>query len=136
MDSAEIETCRLFAQGKQFVVLEDDEFVSQSLRDLLENMGGKVACFNNAENALLQQGIENADCYIVDYMLDGNVDGANFLIRLRQKLRKPVCAVIVSGDTSTNFMHKVEILDWPVLHKPVKVSQLMSRLFEQYELKH
>jgi FixJ family two-component response regulator len=136
MDSAEIETCRLFAQGKQFVVLEDDEFVSQSLRDLLENMGGKVACFNNAENALLQQDIENADCYIVDYMLTGNVDGANFLIRLRQKLRKPVCGVIMSGDTSTHFMRKAEILDWPVLHKPVKVTQLISRLVEQYELKH
>jgi len=135
VESIDIETCRLFAEGKQFVVVEDDEFVSQSLRDLLENMGGKVECYDSAEDALRQHDIGLADCFIVDYMLAGNVDGANFLIRLRQNLHKPVCAVILSGNTSSNFMHKAELLDWPVLHKPVNVSQLISRLSEQYEQK-
>jgi FixJ family two-component response regulator len=135
VDSTDIEACRQFAQGKQFVVVEDDELVSQSLRDLLENMGASVECFENAEYALHQPDIEKADCYIVDYMLPGIIDGTNFLLSLHQKLHKPVCAVMMSGNTSSYFLRKAEHFDWPVLNKPVKVSQLISQLSQQYNRK-
>jgi DNA-binding response OmpR family regulator len=65
-------------------------------------------------------------------MLPGNIDGINFLLRLRQKLHKPVCAVMMSGDTSSYFIRKAELFDWPVLHKPVNMSKLISRLSEQH----
>jgi FixJ family two-component response regulator len=132
VDSIDIDTCRLFAQGKQFVVVEDDELVSQSLQDLLENMGGRVKCFDNAEYALHHPNIEKADCYIVDYMLPGDVDGTNFLLNLRQKLHKPVCAVMMSGYTSSYFMRKAALFEWPVLLKPVNTFELISKLSEQY----
>jgi DNA-binding response OmpR family regulator len=65
-------------------------------------------------------------------MLPGNIDGINFLLRLRQNLHKPVCAVMMSGDTSSYFIRKAELFDWPVLHKPVNISKLITRLSEQY----
>ncbi len=132
MESREIETNRLFVQGKLFVVVEDDALISQAMRAVLENMGGAVECFDNAENALRQSTIENADCFIVDYKLSGTVDGINFLSLLHQKLHKPICAVMMSGDTSVQFVRKAEFFDWPVLQKPVNASKLISKLSEQY----
>jgi hypothetical protein len=128
----EIEDNRSFVQGKHFVVIEDDTMVSEALSNSLRLMGGEVDCFDNPEKALRQANIGNADCYIVDYMLPGNIDGINFLLRLRQKLHKPVCAVMMSGDTSSYFIRKAELFDWPVLHKPVNMSNLISKLIEQY----
>lgn len=135
MESKEIEINRSFAQGKRFVVVEDDAMVSAALSKSLEMIGGKVECFDNAEYALQRANIENADCYIVDYMLNGSVDGINFLNMLYQKLRKPICAVMISGDTSAKFVRKAELFDWPVLHKPINLSKLISRLSEQYSKK-
>ncbi len=132
MELSEIEVNRSFVQGKRFIVLEDDALVSQAMQDLLEKMGAAVQCYDNAEDALQQSNIVNADCYIVDYMLPGNIDGINFLSLLHQRLHKPVCAVMMSGNTSSQFIKKAEFFNWPLLHKPANVSQLIALLSEQY----
>jgi DNA-binding response OmpR family regulator len=132
MEPQDIEVNRSFARGKRFVVLDDDAMVSEALIQSLQIMGGEVECFDNAEKALQHPRIGNADCYIVDYMLPGDIDGINFLLRLRQQLHKPVCAVMMSGNTSPYFIRKAELFDWPVLHKPVNMTKLISRLREQY----
>lgn len=64
-------------------------------------------------------------------MLPGEVDGVNFLLRLREKLNKHICAVIISGNTSTDFVLKAELFSWPVMHKPVNMSKLIASLSEQ-----
>lgn len=132
MESEEVEFSRSFARGKRFVVIEDNIMISEALSQSLEMLGGVVTCYDNAEKALQHSNIGDADCYIVDYMLPGDVDGINFLLRLRQKLHKPICAVMMSGNTSSYFIRKAELFDWPVLHKPVNMSKLILRLSEQY----
>ena len=131
LDLLGVEACRSFVCGKYFIVLDDDELVSEALSTSLKLMGGRVKCFDNAEQALQNSDIENADCYIVDYMLPGKVDGINFLISLHQKMHKRVCAVMMSGDTSPYLIRKSELFDWPLLHKPVNISKVISRLSEQ-----
>jgi PAS domain S-box-containing protein len=121
-----------FARGKRFVVVEDDALVAEALNKSLGGMGGKVECFHSAEYALQYEDIESTDCYIVDYMLGGKFDGIQFLNLLRQKLGKPVKAVIMTGDTSTAFVREAADCEWPVLHKPVNTSKLIARLSEQY----
>ena len=130
--SLELEEHRSFVKGKRFVVLEDDAMVSEALSKSLKIMGGEVECFDNAESALEHPDIGNADCYIVDYMLPGDVDGVNFLLRLHQQLHTQVCAVMMSGNTSTYFIRNAEFFSWPVVHKPVNISKLISTLSEQY----
>ena len=131
VDSQEAWVNDEFARDKYFVVVEDDALVSEALSKSLEGMGGKVKCFHSAEDALGDTNIENADYYIVDYMLDGDQNGIQFLNQLRQKLDKTLNAVIMTGDTSTDFIRKAEMLDWPVLHKPVNTSKLISMLSQQ-----
>jgi PAS domain S-box-containing protein len=130
--SMELDSIRQFVKGKRFVIVEDDALVSEAMSKSLTIMGGKVESYFDAEIALQQVNIENADCFIVDYMLPGNVDGSHFLLRINQKLHKPACAVMMSGNTDSYFIHKAEQYIWPMLHKPVNLEQLITRLSEQY----
>jgi DNA-binding NtrC family response regulator len=91
-------------------------------------MGGNVKVFRSAEEALAQGDTEYADFFIVDYMVDGALNGIQFLNEWRRKSEKPIKAVIVSGDTSTAFSREIEQSDWPFLHKPVNVAKLISIL--------
>lgn len=117
-----------FARGRHFIVVEDDALVVKAMTCWLEAMGGEVKCFNSAEDALLHANIEYHDYYIVDYMLGGTLNGIQFLNLLRQKLGKPINAVLVTGDTTTNFIREVVNCDWPVIHKPFKIEKLISSL--------
>lgn len=122
-----------FVHGKHFIVVEDDSMISESLRLALESMGGTVDTFFDASSALQYPGIDNADCYIVDFMLPGDLDGANFLQRLKQNTPRHVCAVMMTGDTSTDFVGAMDTFDWPVMHKPASMKKMISHLVEQYE---
>ena len=114
--------------GKSIVVVEDDVLVAEAMIDLLESLGGKAICFHSAEDALGGANIEYADYYIVDFMLGGKHNGIQLLNMLRQKFVKPIKAVLMTGDTSTDFIRKAELFDWPVVHKPVNISILISKL--------
>jgi len=102
-------------RGKRFVVVEDDELVAEALGKALLGMGAKVKLFHRAEVALNHSNIEDADYYIVDYMLGGALNGIEFLEQLRQKLNKPVHAVLMTGDTSSSFIRAAATHDWPVV---------------------
>lgn len=120
-----------FVRGKHFIVVEDDMLVAQAITSLLRDMGGKVDCFHSAEEALRYEAAGHADYYIADYMLGGGLNGVQFLKLLRQKLGKPICAILVSGDTSPAFIREVANFDWPILHKPANIAELIARLGEQ-----
>ncbi|MGO8755221.1 MAG: ATP-binding protein [Gallionellaceae bacterium] len=121
--------------GKRFVVVEDDEGVMQSMIELLEGMGSEASGFHSAADALHHVNIEYADYFIVDYMLGGALNGIQFLNLLRQRRGNPIKAVLVTGDTSSTLVREAAKLDWPVLYKPVNMSNLISCLCAQ-EGKH
>lgn len=120
-----------FVRGKHFIVVEDDMLVAQAITGLLQDLGGIVNCFHRAEEALRYGAAGHADYYIADYMLGGGLNGVQFLKQLRQKLGKPICAVLVSGDTSPSFIREVADFDWPILHKPANISEIIAKLGEQ-----
>ena len=126
-----IESIRQFVEGKRFVIVEDDAMVSEALAKSLTVLGGKVECFFEAESALQQVNIILADYFIVDHMLSGKIDGTGFLLKLSQMMHRTVCAVMMSGNTTSDFIRDAEHFDWPVLHKPVSVEQLIFQLREQ-----
>jgi len=121
----------LSARGRRYILVEDDVLVAEAMCKALVMMGGEVERFHNAEHALLQADFEHADYYIVDFMLGGALNGIQFLNQLRQKLGRPVKAVLLTGDTSAIFASGANDCQWPVLHKPANMSELLSRLTEQ-----
>ncbi|HEX5363504.1 MAG TPA: ATP-binding protein [Gallionella sp.] len=123
----------LFARGKRFIVVEDDRLVAQAMVNCLEAMGGEVVYFKNAEEALQHANIEFGDYYIADYMLGGRLNGIQLLNQLRQRMGRHIKAVLLTGDTSPAFIREAEDCNWPVLHKPVNTSRLISSLSAQQE---
>ena len=117
-----------FVSGKQFVVVEDDTLIAEALSNTLVSMGADVKLFHSADSAIDFEEIEKSDYYIVDYMLGGTLNGSQFLKQLRTKSGKPIRAVILTGDTSTGFVRESANFDWPVLHKPANIAQLLALL--------
>lgn len=117
-------------QDKRFILVEDDALVSQAMISLLEGMGGEVKHFHSAEDALRHADIGYADYFISDYMLSGKLNGIQFLNQVRQKLGRPINGVLMTGDTSPAFLAASTDCAWAVLHKPINLSMLLSRLRE------
>ena len=130
-DTADEVADKTLFRGKRVMLVEDDALVAQAMISLVEGMGGEVKCFHKAEEALRHADSEYADYHIVDYMLGGAHNGIQFLNLLRQKRGKHINAVLMTGDTSNDFIRKAEALDWPVLHKPVNLSKLILSLSVQ-----
>ncbi len=117
-----------FVSGKRVVVVEDDKLVSDAMRSLLETLGAEVLLFNNAEQALQDDDISNADYFIVDYSLGGELSGLQFLESVQQKHRAKIRAVILTGETSSSFLSGVADSPWPVLNKPINIAALAAAL--------
>ncbi|MFZ2163666.1 MAG: MASE1 domain-containing protein [Sideroxyarcus sp.] len=130
---AETETA-VFASGKRVVVIEDDALVADSMIGLLQGIGAEVRHFDNAEEALRHKDIAKMDYFIVDYALPGELTGLRFLETLQQRQPAPIRAVVVTGETSSQFINSVKDSPWPVLHKPVSFAKLVSCLFTGPEL--
>lgn len=122
------EISEMFMRGKKVVVLEDDFLVATGLVTLLQELGAEVQQFFNAEEAMLHADIDSADFFIVDYALGGVLSGLQFLEAIQQKQQVPIRAVVLTGETSAQFVMDVANSPWPVLHKPISYASLASSL--------
>ena len=120
--------------GKQVVVVEDDALVADGLINLLQGLGAEVLHFDNAEAALQHADIAQAEFFIADYSLGGELSGLGFLETLQLRQPTPIRAVVVTGETSSQFISSVKESPWPVLHKPISFAKLVSSLFADPEL--
>lgn len=115
-------------EGKRIAVLEDDQLVAEGMVNLLKGLGADIMHFQNAEEALKHKDINAADYFVVDYSLSKELTGSAFLQVLQGKTEKPIKGVIVTGETSLNFIEGIADLPWPVLHKPINYSMLAAAL--------
>jgi len=115
-------------EGKRVVLLEDDYLVAEGMAKLLQGRGADVLHFSNAKEALRHKDIAAADYFVVDYSLGHGLTGIAFLQALQGKTEKPIKGVIVTGETSLNFIEGIADLPWPVLHKPINYAKLSSVL--------
>lgn len=118
----------LWANGKRIVVVEDDALVAAGMVNMLHEQGAKVRHFHNAEEALQHDDIADADYFIVDYALGGKLNGFQLLEALQYRQHTLLRAVILTGETSAQFIRSVADSPWPVLHKPVSYARLVASL--------
>jgi CheY-like chemotaxis protein len=117
-----------FLYGKRLVVLEDDALVADGMINLLEGLGAKVQYFHNAEDALQYDELNSTDYFIVDYALGTGLNGIQFLNAVQQKQQIPLRAIVVTGETSSEFIGNTMESPWTVLHKPITYAKLVYGL--------
>lgn len=121
-------TGRLDLQGARVVVVEDDAAVAQALGQWLQAHGAVVEHHTSAENALAAPDIASADIYLSDYRLPGRLSGIDFLETLRSRSPRDVPGVLLTGDTSSQFIEQVAASGWLILFKPVHSRELQAVL--------
>jgi len=119
---------KMLVSGKRITLLEDDALVVDGLIELLKGLGAEVRHFQSAEEALRYPDIAATDFFIVDFSLAGKLNGLQFLQHLQATLLAPIRAVIVTGETSSQFIDATSDAMWPVLHKPINYAKLASSL--------
>ena len=116
--------------GRRIVVIEDDWTVAVAVKLSLESQGMSVTVYQNAEDALANPGIAEADFYISDLRLPG-LNGREFLDALQARSQKRINGVIMTGDTSPERVEPAKSSSWRVMLKPVDLPSLLSAISTQ-----
>ncbi len=115
-------------QGARVVVVEDDAAVAQALGQWLQAQGAAVVHYPSAEDALAAPDIASADIYLSDFRLPGRLTGIDFLETLRSRAQGDIPGVLLTGDTSSQFIEQVAASGWLILFKPVHPRELQAVL--------
>lgn len=108
------------APQKTIFLVDDDEFVRESMRALLETRQYKVEDFSSGRQFLSQRGSESDGCLILDIHMP-EMSGLDVLKELRTRRdRTPV--ILVTGRRDHEIEHQarvlgaVALLDKPIPH--------------------
>ena len=109
------------------LLVEDDPLAGDALRSLLLTEGHRVSWAADMSGALA--AALNADqppeALIVDYNL-GAVTGPEVVERLRQRLGRPLPALILTGDVRERSRRDVAAAGLPFLPKPLPHDELLA----------
>jgi two-component system, chemotaxis family, CheB/CheR fusion protein len=121
--NSELETPKL--KGS-ILVVEDDPEVRDLLELLLKSEGHTVATAQDGATALDMADKKSVqpDVILSDFNLPNGMNGIELTTKLREKLKKHIPVVILTGDISTETLRKISAHDCVQLNKPVKVKEM------------
>ncbi len=110
---------------EQICVVDDDEWVADSLKLLLETFGYDVRSYNSGADLLADVRRRAACCLIIDQHMPG-MNGLDLVDRL-QKEGVRVPAILISGRLDTNTKERAARLGiTSVLEKPFAADRLVD----------
>ncbi len=116
------------------LVVDDDRFLLDNLRKLLEREGYRVEAVASGEEALTAMVREPSDLVLLDLGLPG-IDGIATCRRLRGKWHTPVIMLTSRGD-SIDKVIGLEVGADDYLTKPFEPKELMARVRAQLRRSH
>jgi two-component system CheB/CheR fusion protein len=108
------------------LVVEDDPEVREHLELLLKEEGHQAtgAPDGIAALELVTQGPVRPDLILADYNLPNGMNGLEVTAKLRERLRRQIPVIILTGDISTRALRDIAVQDCVQLNKPVKAKEL------------
>jgi two-component system CheB/CheR fusion protein len=112
------------------LVVEDDPDVRDLLELFLHEEGHHVLAARDGEAALdlVAHGTLGPDLVLADYNLPNGMNGLQVAAALREKLRRDIPVIILTGDISTGTLRAIADGDCVHLDKPVKVAELTQAI--------
>lgn len=114
--------------GRRLLVIDNEQIILASMRDLLAQWGAEVWVAVDADAALLELAGAIPDVILVDYHLDGGRNGCEAVSQLRDLWQQEVPAIMITADRSEHCQQTLRELGIPVLNKPLKASKLRALL--------
>jgi len=110
---------------KQICIVDDDEWVADSLKSLLETFGYDVQAYNSGADFLANDRRRATACLIIDQHMPG-MDGLDVVDRL-QKEGARVPTILISGRLDTRTKERAASLGVvSVLEKPFAAGRLVG----------
>jgi FixJ family two-component response regulator len=110
---------------EQICVIDDDEWVADSLKLLLETFGYDVQSYNSGADLIADDRRHASACLIIDQHMPG-MNGLDLVDRL-QKEGGRVPAILISGRLDTNTKERAARLGiTSVLEKPFAADRLVD----------
>ena len=115
--------------GVEVLCVENEIGVLAGIRALLSRWGCKVVTARTREAALesIRLGA-SPDLLLVDYHLDGNVNGVMVAEELQSKLSGIVPGIIMTADQTQQSKHDAAAHGFQILHKPLKPAALRAMM--------
>ena len=119
------------ARAAQILLVEDDPEVRNATRMLLKAEGYGVTSAASSQEAE-QRAREDCNIALVvtDFHLGPGETGVQVILRLREVLRRPVKAVLITGDTSSAIKELPPDPHLRVLSKPVQAETFLGLVSE------
>jgi signal transduction histidine kinase/CheY-like chemotaxis protein len=116
-------------EGRRALVVDDDVAICEATVRLLDHWGFETrAASHFAQACELIDGGFVPDVILADLRLAEDIDGIRTVDRLRERLRRTVPALLISGDTGARELARVRESGLLLLTKPVAPARLRSAL--------
>ncbi|WP_240792011.1 ATP-binding protein [Rhodoferax bucti] len=116
-------------EGMRILIVEDDGFALEALRDLLSSWGCVVNAAANVQDALdFINAYPAPDLVLSDFRLGEERNGIDVIEMVRSHARRQIPACLMSGDTDTTLIQAAQFSGLTLLHKPVRPAKLRSLL--------
>lgn len=116
-------------EGMRLLVVEDDGFVLEALRDLLTSWGCIVMAASSVPQALdYIAAFPAPDVVLSDFRLGEERNGMDVIAVVRAYARRDIPACLMSGDTDAGLIQSARDAGLTLLHKPVRPAKLRSFL--------
>jgi len=113
--------------GTFIAIIENEQSVSDGMRELLGAWGCEVVAGPSDENILHRlRPCRVPDVILADYHLDDGLTGIDVIDRLRRHLDAHTPAVIITADHSPEVMKLVRARNLYLLRKPIKPARLRA----------
>jgi two-component system, sensor histidine kinase len=116
-------------EGMRLLVVEDDGFVLEAIRDLLTSWGCVVMAAGSVPQALdYIAAFPAPDVVLSDFRLGEDRNGLDVIAMVRAHARRDIPACLMSGDTDAGLIQAARDAGLTLLHKPVRPAKLRSFL--------
>jgi len=123
--AAEGEASHVSGMPTHVWVVDDDEFVRDSLTAMLQAYGFDVAAFASGADLLAQRGKAAATCLVIDQHMPG-LAGLDVLVELRNRLASPP-TILITGRIDPEIEQRARQLGVvAILQKPFAAARLVS----------
>jgi two-component system, LuxR family, response regulator FixJ len=111
--------------GGPIYVIDDDDWVCDSVTVLLETYGYEVLAYGSGEQFLRADGRGNAECLVIDQHMPG-IDGLGVVAELRREGIAPPTILITGRLDATITQRAGQLGILAVLEKPFSTGRLLE----------
>ena len=123
------------SMAKEILVMDNEPDMLKSIKEILENEGYRVSCFNTGQKVIKALKTRKFDLLILDMIMDPGMDGLD-TYRSILEIHPKQKAIIVSGFSESDRVHAAQSLGaGTYVRKPYVIEKLGLAVRTELDIK-